>query len=100
MEFLLITIFTVAIFAGLVLYNSVSWGYVCFKFWYWFLIPVFPVLPQIGFWEAVGLMFFISLFRSNSTSSIKKEYKDETTQVTLGILSPWLLLLMGYFFRP
>lgn len=99
MEFLLIVFFGIFVIGSMVLYSSLSWGYVCLKFWYWFILPVFTTLPHIEFWQAVGLMFFIGLFGAHSISGIKKEYKDQTVIISGFIITPWLTLLVGYFFK-
>jgi len=78
-------------------YDALTWGLVCYKFWYWFLMPVFPTLPQIVFWQAVGLMFFISLFRNPVLGIMKKEYRDDNAQTIATIIVPWIALVVGYF---
>jgi len=76
-------------------YDALVWGLVGYKFWYWFLIPIFPTLPTILFWQAVGLMFFITLFKSMG-QLVKKEYKDNNTEALGVIIYPWILLLCGW----
>ncbi|MFM2393161.1 MAG: hypothetical protein RLZZ546_1143, partial [Bacteroidota bacterium] len=39
-----------AIIGFFLMYNTLTWGLVCFKFWYWFGLPVFVDLPHIDFW--------------------------------------------------
>ena len=86
-------------FLGLIIvllaYDALCWGLVGYKFWYWFLLPIFPTLPAIVFWQAVGLMFFIALFKS-AGQVIKKEYKDENAQMLLTFILPWITLLCGW----
>ncbi len=96
MEILGFIFLFVAILAVALLYSSVAWGLVMYKFWYWFLLPVFPALPQINFLQAVGLMFFLSLFKTVETQILKKEYKDETAGTIGSLIVPWLTLLMGW----
>ena len=74
-----------------ILYKSFSWGFVLYKFWYWFLLPVFTELPEINFYEAVGLMLFLSLFKNNKVTENENE-KINWKQV---FLLPWLTLLIG-----
>lgn len=82
------------------LYSSLTWGLICWKFWYWFLLPVFPALPHVGYFECVGLMMFITLFKNHTAQSI---IKDELAQVTnntanvINFIMPWLVLFMGWF---
>ena len=86
-------LFVVALVAGMIIYTSMSWGYVCFKFWYWFILPVFPTMPHIAFWQAVGLFLFMGLFKNHGTYHGEKKEGNETA---VGLLTPWLVLLIGY----
>lgn len=99
MEALIIVIVFIVIMAIVVTYAALSWGYVCFKLWYWFLLPVFPTLPSVTFWQCVGLMFFISLFKNHSSNSIKEEFTDESKVFISVAIGPWLTLLVAYFFK-
>lgn len=87
-----------ALVLALIVYSGLSWGFVAWKFWYWFILPVFPNLPHVGFWQSVGIFMFICLFHSGGTSAIKDEYKDTSTQWANLLLTPWLTLLIGYVF--
>lgn len=69
----------VALLVIVLIYSSLSWGFVLFKFYGWFLIPVFTQLPAINCWKSVGLMFIIGLFCIYSGEHIKKEFKDAET---------------------
>ena len=96
MEILAVVFFFVVVVAFAILYTSVSWGLVMWKFWYWFLLPVFPTLPQINFLQAVGLMFFLMLFKQPEGQVLKEEYKDKTSSTWGPLLAPWLTLLFGW----
>lgn len=76
-------------------YDALAWGWVCYKFWGWFLLPVFPELQQILFWQAVGLMFFFQLLQNKTIQVMKKEYRDDDATNLLIILSPWIVLILG-----
>lgn len=96
---LMLILGAIVLFAGLIIYTSFTWGFVLFKFWYWFLLPVFTTVPEISFWQALGLMFIINLFnRKSPTVGIKDEYlKDNKKTVwALVILMPWITLGVGY----
>jgi len=95
-EILVATILVAAVVIFFIAYDALVWGLVCWKFWYWFVLPVFPTLPEIAFWQAVGLMFFIALFKNQTQPVIKKEYRDDATQTVMTILVPWLALIVGY----
>ena len=91
-------IFLVAVIVGSVVYESFSWGFVCFKFWGWFVLPVFTTLPHITFWQAIGLMFFISLFKALNYNSYNhsKDKEFEKVKLTSSLIAPWITLLVGY----
>lgn len=88
------------VFAAIVVYGSFSWGFVLFKFWYWFLLPVFVELPQIDYLSAVGIMLFIGLFKNHATKvSIKDEFLEKEEKLNTRIvnfLSPWITLAIGF----
>lgn len=78
---------------GMILYSSLSWGFVLFKFWSWFVLPVFGMLPEITWWQAVGLMFVIQLFQARP--AVAKE-TDNTSNFVNVLLTPWLLLVIAW----
>jgi hypothetical protein len=80
-------------------YGAFAWGFVCYKFWYWFLLPVFTTLPEVNLVQCVGLMLFIGLFQHATPQIIKKEYKDETTQNILAVVAPPVVLLVGWIVK-
>jgi hypothetical protein len=93
----ILTIFLVIlIIAGALIYTTFSWGLVVWKFWAWFLLPVFPAAPQITFIQAVGLMFLIGLTHQMNTQVLKKEYKDEMSAGVGALIAPWLTLVIGW----
>lgn len=95
-EALITLIGALGLLTGIILYSTLSWGYVCFKFWYWFILPVFTELPHCTFWQCVGLMFFISLFRNQGAK--KSDSNKQDINWGLLIISPWLTLLVAYLF--
>ena len=93
----ILMVFTIGI---ALIYGSLSWGFVVYKFWYWFLLPVFTTILHITYWLAVGLFLFINLFNIHSHEQIKDEYlKDGKTLLIGAILAPWLTLLIGMFIK-
>jgi len=79
-----------------ILYSAFSWGLVAYKFWYWFLLPVFPSMPHINYWQAMGLFLFIGLFNTHVPQVLKKEYTDTKVNAIAQYIAPWLTLLAGY----
>ncbi len=97
MEAIIVLLVIIAVIAGAVIYSSMSWGYVLVKFWTWFLMPVFPQIHQILFWQAVGLMFIIGLFHNaDIENSIKSEYTSEHSGIIKLIMGPWITLICGW----
>jgi hypothetical protein len=95
-EFFAMILGVSAIIGLLVAYSAMSWGYVLYKFWGWFLLPVFPNLPHINFLLAIGLMMFIDLFKNHSNLVIKKEYREVNTEMIGHAIAPWIILLVGF----
>ena len=93
-----IIVFLVIIGAAFV-YDTLAWGLVLYKFWGWFMLPVFVTLPALTFVQALGLMFVIGLFKNTYTgdTNIKDEYKKRKNTPTFSLLlSPWVALFFGW----
>lgn len=84
---------------AMIAYDSFTWGLVTWKFWMWFVLPVFPTLPLITFLQAVGLSMFIGLFKNQISQQVKKEYVDQSSTLTLTLLIPWLVLICGWIIK-
>lgn len=80
-------------------YGAFVWGWVCFKFWYWFVLPVFTTLPEVTFIQCVGLMMFISLFKSTESQVINKEYVNQDATNILQIIAPLIVLFVGWIVK-
>lgn len=101
MEAFLLILGGIAAFAGILIYSSFAWGFVCMKFYYWFILPVFTDLPRIDFYQAVGLFIFFGLFR---ITTHQKKYIDgkeitEKTDWIMGVVAPWVVLGAAYFIK-
>ncbi len=77
----------------LITYSTLMYGYVLWCFWYWFILPVFPELPEITFVQAIGLMFFVSLFKYSSTAKTKDD--EALYSILVGVLIPIIALVVG-----
>jgi len=91
MLILIIIILTAVIF----IYEALIWGWVLFKFWEWFVLPVFSNLPVLTLGQAIGLIFVIGLFKPMTTEIIKKEYKESWGH-WLVLAYPWITLILGW----
>ena len=91
MGFILILGLIVVLF----LYDTLAWGWVLFKFWGWFVLPVFVTLPALTFVQALGLMFVIGLFKNHNTQFIKKQYTMDNMGWFTWVM-PWATLVFGW----
>ncbi len=85
-------------FTLLLLYGSFVKGFIVYKFWYWFLLPAFPTVPHISYIHAVGLSLLLVLFHqvdSTKKSIVGNEIVTKP-DYGLGLIYPWLVLLMGW----
>lgn len=96
MKTLLITIGGIIGIIFLILYTSLVWGFVCYKFWTWFILPVFVTLPNITFLQAVGISFFISLLKTTSPKIKDEEFWN---RFFVAIINPWMMLGLAYLMK-
>jgi hypothetical protein len=98
MEALIAGIFFLIIIGVFFIYDTLSWGLVLYKFWGWFVLPVFITLPALTFVQALGLMFVVGLFKSNfSGENIKDEYKkNKNGSLIISLCMPWVTLIFGW----
>jgi hypothetical protein len=86
-------VFILIVFAAF-LYDTLCWGLVMYKFWDWFLLPVFPELPALSFVQALGLMFVVGLFKNQYIQNIKSEYTNSNYGQFFWM--PWATLFFGW----
>ena len=94
---ILIAIFgVIGIIALAFVYSTFAWGLVTYKFWYWFILPIFPDLPEVTFLQCIGMYMFISLFHGLHINAMKKEYKDENAERWAAVIAPIVVLMIGW----
>lgn len=102
MEALFILLGLLGLGAIAIIYSAFAYGFLVYKFYYWFILPVFHDLPQISIPAAIGIGLFISLFKgagsSNDYTYKGETIKSETKWGTL-ILMPWLTLGAAYLIK-
>ena len=76
-------------------YSVLSWGYVCFIFWEWFVVPVFTTLPIITYYQSVGLIVFTTVLKNLDIN----ENEKDTKYVVGAIIAPWLIFMIGGFVK-
>lgn len=82
----------------LFVYDTFLWGVILYKFWNWFVLPVFTTLPVLTLVQAIGLMFVINLFKSHFMGeNIRDEFKKNKWESPVAILIlPWITLIFGW----
>ncbi len=98
MEVILVIFGLIVFIGGIILYEGFVWGFVTYKFYYWFGLPIIPELPHFNYMECVSLFLVLSLFKNHHIDNIKKEYKDETNGIIQALLAPWISLFIGWLF--
>ena len=101
MLYLLAIIIVIAVLAGAVLYGAYSWGYVLYMFYDWFVIPVFPFLPDLNYNQAIGLMLVVMLLRGGryNPDKVDETERQKWEKFAGVILAPWIMLVMGWFIK-
>ena len=88
-------------FMGLLLYGAFSWGFVFYKYWNWFVLPVFDNLPVIAFKEAVGLMLVVGLFKNHISKQFT--YKDDVIKQDIdyvgAFVAPWVVIMLSWIVK-
>jgi len=57
-----------------VIYIFVAAAFVLMKIWAWnVVVTLFPELPVIGFWQAVGVGLFVGFFRLNFAAPVPQK---------------------------
>ena len=100
MKYLLTIPIVVVIIAAITIYASFCYGLVLSNFYEWFMLPIFPNLVKISVTQFIGISFFANILIRHHSQNIKQEYlEDISTRVIGFLLSPWLVLLIGYLFK-
>jgi hypothetical protein len=97
MEILFIFLGVIGFVLFILFYSSFSWGFVAMKFYHWFVLTSFPKLPEFTITQFIGFILFTHIFFTNSSStSIKDEYKDKSTEWVGTFIKPWVTLVFGW----
>ena len=82
----------------LLFYNAFSWGFVCSKFYLWFIVSVIPGVPQFTVLQFIGFMFFLlAIMPKHNHAEINEEHlKNKYQHFSTLMLAPWMCLLCGY----
>lgn len=92
-------LFALILVIGIVLYNTVCWGYVGFKFYQWFVFPFFDNLPTFNYVHFIGFVLFVSVMTHKGSTHIKEEYRDTSSEWAGLLVSPWVTLFLGFIIK-
>ncbi len=99
MEALFTLIGTLGVVAILIIYGALSWGYVSYTFYNWFILTSFPDLPHLSIVQFIGFSLFANTIIRHGSVFIKDEYKDKNLEYFSMALNPWLVLLFGWLLK-
>ena len=77
-------------------YHAFAWGFILYKYYHWFAMPISPNIPNISFYQAIGLSLIISLFKNNIFVIPNKEYRDDSFMIFIIVISPIIALFIGF----
>lgn len=80
------------------LYGIFVGGLLVQQFYIWFLQPVFTNVPNINYWQAIGLSMFLYLFNQIKVYDIvvAKQYEKDDLVIYGSYILPWIVLGMGF----
>lgn len=84
-------------FIGALAYGAFSWGFVLYKFWQWFLLPVFPTLLHISISQGVGLMIVVELFDKNLPQILNEDLVNINKKYIYDFIAPIIAFIFGWF---
>jgi hypothetical protein len=87
---------TALITFGALAWGAFGWGFVLYKFWQWFVLPVFTTLPHISISQAVGLMMVVQLFDKNIPQVFDDEFLNSDKKNVFDIISPIITFVFGW----
>lgn len=88
MEVIITILGVLALIPIIICYSVFSKSFVCYKFYYWFILPLFPELIELSLIQVVGVIFLITSISNKHYCNIKKEYKDDSN-MWVSLVSPY-----------
>ena len=92
-----VILFVIVVVVAMLFYSALSWGFVASKFYVWFILPLFPMLPEINYIGFIGIMLFVAAIGYKNSVVIKDEYTNKEAGLTLLFISPWVVFACGWF---
>lgn len=84
---------------GLMVYNSLIWGWLVHKLYLWFILSQFPNLPHITIVQFIGISLFLNALLPKSSMDTKSKDGETATQFVVALLLPFLTLLFSYIVK-
>jgi hypothetical protein len=80
-----------------IIIEKLSWAVVAHNFYYWFLIPILPNVPQLTYFNVLGLMLLLYAFLPKNLIINNFASEDEIMSVRVSLIfNPWIVLSIGY----
>lgn len=97
--------FGIVLAAIFIFYGSFAHGFVGYKLWQWFMVPIFD-LPTITICKAIGIMLLVRLFTyenpfgaTDSITNPNLKMSEKATRLAGLLFGPWFSLLLGYIVK-
>ena len=71
-------------------------GFVLTKLWVWFVIPLFPSVPVLALWQAVGLAMVVNYITGQQSITSKDHETNWGATVFASFILPWMTLFFGW----
>jgi hypothetical protein len=85
-------------FAGLIMVviSIIISGFMFFKLWAWFIMPVFISAPKLTFAQSVGISVFLSIIFARKYDTKEKDFDEVIESFIGGILLIAVLFLFAW----
>ncbi len=99
MEILLGCIGLIVLTIVLLFYAPLAWGFVLYKYWYWFLLPIAPeFIIEITYINAVGIWLMTTFVKHITFKDLKVEEDDKYKNFITTLTMPWITLGIGWLY--
>lgn len=99
MEALFTFLGIISLVVVLIVYTSLSWGFVSYTFYNWFILTSIDGLPHFTMIQFIGFALFLNALIRGNSSYIKDEFKDKTQMYMGVLLNPWITLFFGWLIK-
>lgn len=90
--------FLITLFESLL--SKLSWCFVAFKFYYWFILSIWLDAPEITYINVIGVTLVLYAFLPKNFVINRTISQDEEMTFRLSLITyPWVILSVGYIFH-